>query len=323
MKNRATYLTLFCIILMVLTACSTEQYSPVKMTKSIVATVNIKDMTISFIDMKTEKKVQEWKMKKPYTGGLLLEDGDSILLYGKQNDTVDLYSLSKGTLLKEWQTGKGIVNGILLHNNKEVAFADQTRNQIRFFNIDGTEQKAVDTKQNPLTLLEGKEQLYVISFDHRKLSKIDLKKRQLVGGFQIHPSAAGALLREDQDEIWIGGHGEGVKTETEIHVYNATTGTMKKTVNAPLMPVNFLENNDAIFVLSHGTSTLYKITKSGEIEKSIKVGANPFEMKFYDSYIIIAGYDSNDVHFVNLDTLKIEKTIKVGKGPFQIITKGT
>ncbi|EIJ78523.1 putative lipoprotein [Bacillus methanolicus PB1] len=291
---------------------------------SLLVSVNIKDNSISFIDLFSNKEIERWKMEKPYIGGVILPDGDTLLLYGKQSDTVDLYSLSKGKLINQWETGEGIVAAKVLKNGKEIAFADQNQDAVRFFTLDGEEKKSVRVSKSPLTTIEGaKEQkLYVISFNHKDLTVIDLHKTSVSEHFPIHPSAAvGALLREEKDEIWIGGHGEGSQTEKNIYIYNVHTGRLLRTIHAPLMPVNFLEVDDFTYVLSHGTNTLYKMNAKGHLEKQIKVGANPFVMETFKDDLLIAGYDSNDIHIVDKDNLTIKETIKVGKGPFTLILR--
>lgn len=305
-----------------LTSCIHETYSPISRDKAIVATVNIKDMTISFIDMANSQKLTDWKMKKPYSGGLILPDGDTLLLYGKQVDTIDLYSLKEGKMVNSWDAGKGIVNGKLINNNHELAFSDQFNHIVRFFNLKGKEMIDVKVEENPLTLLENKEkaQLDVISYSSEKMTTFDVRTKKVLKTVKIHPSAAGAMFLEEKNEIWIGGHGEGLEPEKYIHVYSGSGKFLRK-VSAPVMPVNFLQYKNHIFVLSHGSSTLHKLNEDGSLMKSIKIGANPFEMLTINDKIIVAGYDSDDVHIVDPDSLSISKTIKVGKGPFQLIVR--
>ena len=280
-------------------------------------------MTISFYDMDQQKKLDDWAVDRPYTGGMIFPDNDTFLLYGKTIETMDLYSLSKGKKVGSWKTGKGIVNGLLVMDGEEIAFADQERDSIRFFNLEGKETKEVKTEREPLTMLEAEseQRLYAISFNHKTLSIIDLKTKENLPGFQIHSAAAGALLSQQKGELWIGGHGEGSKVEERIHVYDIENGKLKKEIAAPVMPVNFIKDHDYIFVLSHGSSMLYKLTQNGEKMDAIKVGANPFEIELFQKKLIIAGYDSNDLYIVDPDSLKIEKTVSVGKGPFQIVTR--
>lgn len=315
-------LLLFLAVLM-LCSCSNNRYPTIPEEQSIAATVNIKDMSISFIDLENMEKLNDWKMDKPYTGAVIFPDGDTLLLYGKQVETADLFSLKLGKSIGSWKTGKGIVNGKLIHLNSEIALVDQNQDNIRFFDLDGEEKSQVKTEQNPLTILEAEksQKLYVLSFNKEQLTVIDLKSKEKIEGFSIHPSAAGAWLNENTNEIWIGGHGKGAEIEQDIHIYDLVTGHLKYKISAPFMPINFLSKDNQVFVLSHGSSKLYKLNDDGEVMDSVIVGANPFDMIFTGEYLMIAGYDSNDIHLVQPDTLEIMKTIPVGGGPFQIVLR--
>lgn len=316
-------ITLIILAAAALSSCSKHTYPPIGENLSIAATVNIKDMTVSFINLDDKKKLQDWELGKPYTGAVILPDGDTILLYGKQVETVDLFSLKAGKKISSWKTGKGIVNAKLLHSHAYLALADQNLGKVRFFNLAGEEKDSINTERNPLTILESKKDsmLYVLSFNKESLTVIDLKKMRKISSFHIHPAAAGAWLNDSRNELWIGGHGAGANVEKDIHVYNIKTGELKYKVPAPTMPVNFLELNGQVFVLSHGSSMLYKLNEDGEILDSKVIGANPFEMTLVQHYLLIAGYDSNDVHIVDPENLNILKTIPVGKGPFQIVLR--
>ena len=313
-------LFLFIISLLLLSSCSENNYPSINEDISIAATINIKDKTISFIDIENQKSIEEWKLEKPYNGGLILPDADSFLLFGKDVETVDLFSLKTGTLISSWKTGKGIVNGRVLENG-EVALVDQERNAIRFFNVFGEEKEHVSTEQNPLTIFEARksQKLYVLSYDKEQLTVIDLNSKEKLASFPIHSSAAGAWINDN--EIWIGGHGKGAEIEEYIHVYDLATGVLKKKIKAPIMPIKFLGIDDEVFVLSHGSNNLYKLDKDGKVTESIIVGSNPFEMAFTGEYLLVAGYDSNDIYFIDPNRLEIQKTIHVGSGPFQIVLR--
>jgi YVTN family beta-propeller protein len=311
------------LIAILLSSCTEKRQPSLPEDISFAATINLKDMTVSFVDLKKLALAEEWKMEKPYTGALILPDRDTILFYGNQLETADLYSLKEGKKIGSWETGTGIVNGKLLEDKTEVALVDQDLNKIRFFNIKGKELKQIETESNPLTILESRKakKLYVLSFNHEKLAVIDLQTKEKTDEFITHPSAAGAWLNEESNELWIGGHGEGIEIEQDIHVYDSETGDLKKTIPAPSMPINFLEKDSHVYVLSHGSNMLYKIKESGELAASVSIAANPFEMAIAEGKLLVAGYDSNDVHILDPQNLKSLKTIKVGEGPFKIVLR--
>ncbi|MBT2639475.1 WD40 repeat domain-containing protein [Bacillus sp. ISL-39] len=304
-----------------LSACSLKSFEPIPGDSSFISTINIKEMTISFYDMEKDEKLPDWNVDRPYIGGLILPDKDTILLYGKAVDTADLYSLSKGKKIDSWKTGEGIVNALLVGDGTEIAFADQERDSVRFFDIDGTEVDEVKVEKEPLTLLEAEKKLYAISYKQEMLSIVDLENKERLPGFEIHPAAAGALICREKGELWIGGHGKGTEVEERIHIYDLNNGRLKKEISAPVMPVDFTKDEDDIFVLSHGSNMLYKLAEDGSKKGSIKVGANPFEIDFFANKLIVAGYDSNEVYIIDPDSLSIEKTLEVGNGPFQIVTR--
>jgi len=311
---------LFIILLPILAACSNADYIPIPVEKDLIITINIKDSTISFIDATEREQMIQWKMEKSYSGGILFPDGDTLLLYGNQLETVDLYSLSSGSYLTSWKTGGGIVNA-LITSGKEIVFVDQERNLARFFSLTGEELTSISTKAKPYTILEGENKLFVLNISDEILTIIDLKEKVKQEGFRIHPNATGAVLIEGKNELWIGGHGLGTNVESNIHVYDITTGNLTNTYYAPMMPINFKEWGNHLFVLSHGSNMLYKLTKTGERVQSIQIGANPFEIDVYQNDIIIAGYDSDAIYFINPINLAIEQKVNVGQGPFQLIVR--
>lgn len=314
-------LVLIYMSIFILVGCSEKKWDPISMDTDLLLSINRKSASISFVDLNEKKLIAEWVMENPYSGGLILPNGDTLLLYGNQLETVDVYSLSTGKLETKWNVGNGIVNAYLLKNKKEVVFADQNKNEVRFFNVKGKEIKSVSTEKKPFTILELEEKLLVLNMEDEKLSVIDIKSKKKLDTIPIHPFAAGALIREKSGEVWIGGHGVGNKAESDIHVYNVQSRELEKTIHAPMMPINFEEMADHIYVLSHGSNTLYKLTEDGETVQSIQVGANPFALLSFHEELIVAGYDSNDIYFIDPVTLKIMQKVDVGKGPFQLIVR--
>lgn len=305
---------------LLLTSCNGVSYTKIEKKQPFIATVNIKDTSITFLN-EQYKRLASWDLDIPFMGGLLLQDQDSLLLYGKDMDSIEVFSLSNGKQLNSWEVGKGIVNMKLLHDGRTIAAVNQSLNTVSFYNKKGQLEDKVKVGKGPLTIQEGDHHLYVINYEDTKLSVINLKTRKVDKEISIKHASTGALLREKEHEIWIGGHGKGAKMEENVHIYSTETGELKQLLNAPDMPVDFVENNQGIFILSHGSNKLYKMDQDYQMEKSTTVGVNPFEMTPFREDLIIAGYDSDELYVLDSDDVKIKKTIKVGKGPFQIISR--
>ena len=209
----------------------------------------------------------------------------------------------------------------LLQDGKSIAAVNQSLKTVSFYNVKGQLEDQVKVGKSPLTIVEGNHQLYVINFNDTKLSVINLETRQVEKEFPINHFSTGALIREDEHEIWIGGHGEGSETEEHVHIYSTENGELKRQINTPVMPVNFTENNKGIFILSHGSNAVYKLDQNYHMVKSTTVGVNPFEMTTFNDDLIIAGYDSDELYILDSNGEKIKKTIEVGKGPFQMVSR--
>ncbi|MFK4998333.1 YncE family protein [Bacillus sp. N9] len=117
--------------------------------------------------------------------------------------------------------------------------------------------------------------IYVSSFQGTKLSIIDLNTFTIKAEMNITPSSTGMLIREEVNEIWLGGHGSGNKAQSFISIYSLNTHELKEELSAPLMPVDFHENEHGIYAISHGTNMLYHFDHNKRILNQVEVGANP------------------------------------------------
>ncbi|WP_057912780.1 YncE family protein [Peribacillus muralis] len=311
------------LIVLFLTGCNlSHPYTKIDKDEAFLATVNIKDTSLTFLD-ENYHPFAEWDIAEPFTGALLLADKDTILLYGKEMENVQVFSLSAGKRIKSWKTGKGIVNMQLLNDGKSIVAVNQSDHSIYFLNDEGEKQEIVKVGKSPLTVLEGQKanRLYVINFGDTKCTVINLGTKKVDFEFSIHSSSTGTLLREEKDEIWIGGHGDGDHVEEDLYIYSAKTGKLKEKLKAPTMPIKFLESDEGIYVLSHGTSSLYKLNKQyEEVERKV-VGVNPFEMANFKKDVVVAGYDSDEIYVMDANTVDVKQTIKVGEGPFQLLLR--
>lgn len=315
-KLRLIFICLACFF--ILSGCQEKKQQPIDERESFAATLNVGDFSIDFLNAAGEKFAR-WELKKPYTGATLLPDGDTLILYGPEIEEVNFYSLKNGSLKKSFKCGKGISNVLYLEPDAEFAFADKIQNKVRFFDENGKETNSVKTSDYPMAMGTDGKKLYVASFKGAKLSVINLRSHETEDEFNIPASTAGMLLREK--ELWIGGHGKGDKPQSAISIYSLETGTLKEELPAPLMPVDFFENENGIYALSHGTNMLYHYNAHYELMNEAEVGANPFAIDSLGGKLVVAGFDSEKMYWINPDTLDIEETADVGKGPFVIFTR--
>ncbi|WP_214481021.1 YncE family protein [Bacillus sp. SM2101] len=322
-QRKLLMLTVMLIILLV--GCSnTQQFKPINPHQSSVLSVNIKDASLSFIDISNKEQTESWEINRAVTGGLMFPDQDTLMLYGKNEESAYLYELSTGKELTPWKTGTGIVNGILSSDKNSIYLVDQNRNSIRKFSLTGEELNEIKIGKRPFSMFESNdgERIYVVNIDDTSLSVIDAIHNVVIDTFNINPLPTGGLLREAEKELWLGGHGNANKIETNISVFSLESGKLKEEIAAPTMPIFFSETKEGIFVLSHGSSMIRKFNPSTYEEISaINVGVNPVEMVAMNDELYITSYDSDEVYVIDQKTMEITSTIKVGKGPFQLIKR--
>jgi len=306
-------LLLFTVLL--ITGCSREIYKGIPKNKDVVIVTNQKDGSLSFIDAVKKNKIASWPIQKAIMGTAVLPDRDTIAVYGQDLEAVYLYSLSKGTKVGEWKTGKGITNITISASGQDIILADGQSNAVRLYSKSGKEIAAIAVGKRPMTMVERENQLYVLNFNDTILSVVDLQEKRVRDTISVPRSSLGAVIYGN--ELWIGGHGSGAEINEDVYIYE--NRSMKQEVSAPQMPVGFAADNEFIYVLSHGSGMLRKI--NGNTYKAIaamEIGANPFAVWLSGKALFVASYDSDEIYVVHADTMKIETSIKVGKGPFHI-----
>ncbi|WP_019241835.1 MULTISPECIES: YncE family protein [Bacillus] len=321
MKKLGVVLTL--LFLFVLSACNDEVFPSIPANDPFIATVNLKESSITFVDGHSYNEIATWDVHQPLTGAVLIPELDEIVIYGKEMSEAIVYSLEKGEEIAKWETGKGIVHISRVNDKDEFVLVDQNQDSIRIFTYDGKEVANKKVGNNPIFTYEEQQnkKLYVVNFNDEKITVLDSKTLETIQEIKISPFSTGILLREEEKQIWVGGHGKGEKVEENIHIYSTQNGELIRTLKAPSMPIQFLQYGKDIFVVSHGTNMLYKWDHNLEERGSLKVGVNPFEIKRFKNKLVVASYDSDDISIIHPQKFIIEKTIKVGKGPFQILIR--
>ncbi|MBM7647598.1 hypothetical protein JOC78_000519 [Bacillus ectoiniformans] len=317
MKNY--FLAGLVFLLTFLTGCNQTEFTKIK-EDSFLFTLNLRDSSLTFINEDREV-FADWAFDELYTGGVLFPDHDKLLLYGTQLDHADLYSLKKGKKIAEWSVAEGTTGGIYVNQTKEIALANKQDRSVHFFNDTGEETGVVKTGKYPMTLAEEKGMLYVINYQDTILSKVDPKTKKVSKEYTIPSSSTGLFVDSSKDELWVGGHGRGKEPQKNVLIYSLKTGKEKSVLEAPVMPVDFLRDDRNYYVVSHGTSKIYMYNHLKEKTKETETGSNPFAIEEFHFSLAVASYDSDELFFLDPNSLALEKKVKTGKGPFIIFKK--
>ena len=168
-------------------------------------------------------------------------------------------------------------------------------------------------------MVANKQYIYVINYKDTFLSVINKNSYEIEHEWEIPKSSHGIYIFED--ELWIGGHGEGKQANKFINIYNLHTGDLTSTIELPIMPIGVAQQQQMYVVVSHGNSMVHALNEEQEILWEKQIGANPFAITTFGQEFVIAGYDDHSLYFVAQDGT-ITNTLKVGKGPFQLIVRG-
>ncbi|MCT1571228.1 YncE family protein [Lysinibacillus capsici] len=300
-----------------LAGCAEKSYEPIERERSFIASLNIQEPSLDFID-EDGNMLATWLFDKAYSGAILLGD-DQVLLYGHQLNNIDVYTISTGEKLYSKKVEIGTTNVYYDDNIKQFFITNSKTNTVTSFDQEGNQLASQQLGNYPMSMTSYRDKLYVINFKDTKLSVLNMKDLKIEQEWPIQKSAHGIVVLEEKHELWVGGHGEGSKPNSSVKKYDLTTGQLHGEIDMPLMPVGIKKTKDAILVVSHGHNELYVADFDGHIKWQQEVGANPFVVDQFKDYIVVAGYDDHTLYFIK-DGQK-EKTVDVGKGAFQLLVR--
>jgi len=300
-----------------LAGCAEKSYEPIERERSFIASLNIQEPSLDFID-EDGNMLATWLFDKAYSGAILLGD-DQVLLYGHQLNNIDVYTISTGEKLYSKKVEIGTTNVYYDDNIKQFFITNSKTNTVTSFDQEGNQLASQQLGNYPMSMTSYRDKLYVINFKDTKLSVLNMKDLKIEQEWPIQKSAHGIAVLEETHELWVGGHGEGSKPNSSVKKYDLTTGQLHGEIDMPLMPVGLKKTKDAVLVVSHGHNELYVADFDGHILWQQEVGANPFVVDQFKDYIVVAGYDDHTLYFIK-DGQK-EKTVDVGKGAFQLLVR--
>lgn len=314
MKKWAIRAALLCSCFM-LTGCGAASYDGVPSDEPFVATVNQLEPSITFFNERFDV-LTEWALDEPYTGATLLHD-DMIALYGMGVPYVAIYELASGKQIEKINTELGNTNVLYSATHDELYVTNKEQNTIIAYTRDGSERAVANVGKYPMSMQQFGNELYVLNFKSSYLSVINIDTFDEIATWNIPSSSNGLLINKEQQELWIGGHGEHTTNE-HVLVLDLQTGDVVKEIAAPEMPVALAQSADEISVISHGSNVLHQFTKQGDKIREIEIGANPFAVAYFQQTIVTAGYDDNTLYVMDDAQITAYET---GDGPFQLIVR--
>ncbi|GGA47834.1 YncE family protein [Psychrobacillus lasiicapitis] len=300
-------------VLFLLGACGKPSLPSIDPSVKFVASLNTIEGTIDFISEEQEV-MESWQLDAAYTGFTLVSD-DLLLLYGFTLEEAVLIQLSTGKQLATLDVREGTTFAYAYEEN--IYIANGKENTVSLFDQKGELLAEAATGNYPMSMIAQDGDLYVVNFKDEILSIFSLNLTEKTK-WDIPSSSHGILV--NGNELWLGGHGAGSSPNRVIKRYNIKTGELLGEIEAPMMPIDMTEaGNGHIFAVSHGSSTVYDISKTGEVLASMKAGANPFSIATFGENIVLAGYDDHQLYFIHSG--KVTNKLQVGKGPFQLVVR--
>lgn len=315
--SKKIVLTVLLTLLTIISGCSGKHFDGIDVHQSFVASLNIQEPSIQFFD-KEGKELAKWSLKKAYTGAVLVQK-DTILLYGHQLKTADLYKISSGKKVAEIETNIGTTNAIYADQYKQIFLTNSKRNSVTSYDIYGKKLAEQKLGNYPMSMAIDDEKLYVVNYKDTKLSVLNMQDLTIQDEWSIEKSSHGMAILPKMHTLWLGGHGEGSQPNKTVDVYNLVTGERIKEIDMPLMPVGFYQTNHEVLIVSHGENILYVVDEVGNIKWKKEIAANPFAVVAFQKQIIVAGYDDQKLYFINEQ--QIAKEVPVEKGPFQLLVR--
>lgn len=323
-KGGLILILIFSVIIFFLSGCQFKTFQQVPDQDSVIAVANVKESSISFINIETGIQLAKWKLDFSFTRVLLMPDNKTLMFYGRQNPDVTFINMSTGRL-KQWKLGEGISNAVLSADQKMVYFAERNLNKVLIYDLEGEKKGEVEVGESPYTMIPtpDHESLIVYNLNGASFSIIDLKTQKVKATQATNENPMGGLYIPETNELWVGGHGAGAEPEQNISVFSLSNGKKKGAFPAPVMPVDFLSMDEKnAFVLSHGSNTLYRFDiPTGKETGRLQLGANPLGLSAGKKMLYVSSYDSDQVFEVDPETLKVTNTFNVGSGPLQIVVR--
>ena len=297
-------------------SCKEKTFEPIEKDESFVASVNIIDQSVQFFSSEKEQ-LAHWQFDQPITGAILVAN-EVVAIYGHQLTTIYMIELSTGEVINRVDVPIGTTNMYFDSYNESFYVTNNKTNELSIYSKNGQFVQSIRVKNYPMSMVANEDYIYVINYKDTFLSVINKNTYEIESEWEIPKSSHGIYIFKD--ELWIGGHGEGMKSNKYVNIYDLHTGYLQSAIELPIMPIGVANLQHTYAVVSHGNSMVHALSEDHQIIWEKQIGANPFAIATFSEEFVIAGYDDHFLYFVSQDGT-ITQTLDVGKGPFQLIVR--
>lgn len=297
---------------MILSGCSTAFEGLPKSKNSQIGVFSQLDSTLTFYDEELSE-LTKWKFEEPYTGMYGVTE-NLVLLFGYGMNEAHLYDVTTGEIVASYSSGDGVVSAVSDQNH--IYLANSKTNQVTQFSLQGNELQTIRTGNYPMSMMIADQRLMVVNYQDIHVSVIDLEEWQVVNEWKIPKASQG--IHMDEQFLYIGGHGSRAVVNHAVTILDRQTGEIMTSLDLPLMPIDFTTLDNSVYVISHGSNTLFRI-ENNEIKESMSIAANPFVVEATNESLFVAGYDDDTLYKV--ENMAIVAKTSTGNGPLQIFVR--
>lgn len=302
----------FLVVILVLTGCSEEIEGIDNLSKAKLGIFSQLDTSFTLYD-DTLSPVHSWQFDEPYTGMSVLSN-HRIMLFGFGLPEATIYDMETGRQLATLPVEEGVV--AVYEYGEYVFVANSQTDLVQVYDAEYNLHTSVSTGKYPMSMAGFDNELYVINYQDEHVSVIDMDSLEIVQKWEVPKASQGILVTDSY--LYIGGHGSGSKVNEFTTIVDRETGKMIDQLSTPVMPIDFVEDGESVYALSHGSNTLYQL-RNQQVIADLEVAANPFAMGAIEDVLYIAGYDDDTLYVVK--DMKVQQTKPLGDGPLLLFTE--
>ncbi len=242
--------------------------------------------------------------------------------YDPPGDTISVVDLVQRRLIRQIPTGASVrIHGAAMAPDGSRAYftAGQSGEVVEIDTRTLTVTRRIATGGKISHMVEVSpdgRRLYTANIDSRDVSVIDRATGELITRIPCDAGCEGFQFTPDGRRLWAGNHLAG-----NITIIDTATHEVVETIPCPGMPLRIRFTRDGKRALvsnwvKEGEVVVIDATTRREIGR-VRVGNQPVGLLLSpdDSTVIAASMSSDELHVIDLDSLKVVRRFETGKGP--------